>query len=216
MTPSKRVMDLALALIMAALLAPIVGVLVLVVLMRDGRPVFYASTRARQPGVTFRLWKFRTMLHDNEDKGVSGGDKSHRITRTGRFLRRSRLDEVPQLWNVIKGDISFVGPRPPLPEYVDAFPELYAQVLKSRPGITGLATLTYHRTEERLLASCHTPAETEEVYKRRCIPRKARLDLLYAHKRSLCSDLALIAATGIGRKLPRHMALVRLGKRNAT
>ena len=98
---------------------------------------------------------------------------------TGRFLRRSRLDEVPQLWNVLKGDMSFVGPRPPLRLYVERFPELYAKVLQSRPGVTGLATLVFHRHEEKLLAACRSAAETDAVYARRCVPRKARIDLIY-------------------------------------
>jgi len=127
--------------------------------------------------------------------GVSGGDKADRITRTGRFLRRTRLDEVPQLWNVLRGDMSFVGPRPPLRVYVERFPQLYAQVLQSRPGITGLATLACHRHEERLLARCHSPAETDAVYARRCVPRKAALDLLYQRRSTICLDLLLMIRT---------------------
>jgi len=204
MSNSKRVMDLALAVILSVLLAPLAGLIALTILLRDGRPVFFASTRIKQPGIEFSLWKFRTMAPDRQDKGVSGGDKNHRITKTGHLLRRLRLDEIPQLWNILKGDISFVGPRPPLPEYVNPFPRTYAKVLESRPGVTGLATLAYHRTEEKLLAQCKTPEETEEVYRRRCVPRKARLDLIYANNRTLCSDLILIAATGFGRKIHRH------------
>ena len=102
----------------------------------------------KAPGVPFHLWKLRTMTVVREDSGVSGGDKAARITPVGRFLRRARLDEIPQLWNVIRGDMSFVGPRPPLRLYVERFPALYAEVLKSRPGITGLATLHFHAHEE--------------------------------------------------------------------
>ncbi len=198
MSAGKRLLDVVLALILLVLLAPILLILAMLVLMVDGRPVFYGSLRAQAPGQNFRLWKLRTMVNDSADAGVTGGDKSRRITRMGGFLRRTRLDELPQLYNILKGDISFVGPRPPLPRYVEMFPELYAEVLESRPGLTGLATLTYHRTEEKLLKSCKTAAETEAVYIRRCIPRKARIDLLYAAKRSICSDLELIIATGLG------------------
>jgi lipopolysaccharide/colanic/teichoic acid biosynthesis glycosyltransferase len=116
-------------------------------------------------------------------------------------LRRWRLDELPQLWNVLRGDMSFVGPRPPLRRYVEAFPELYADVLRARPGITGLATLIYHAEEERLLAPCRTAAETEAVYVRRCVPRKAQLDLIYAARRDLCLDLWIMFAT-VFRRLP--------------
>ncbi len=132
------------------------------------------------PDRPFRLIKLRTMRSDGANGGVTGGDKAGRVSGFQRLLRRSRMDEVPQLWNVIRGDISLVGPRPPLRQYVQAYPELYARVLQSRPGITGLATLIYHRHEERLLARCRTAAETDAVYRRRCIPRKARLDLIYA------------------------------------
>ncbi len=204
MTRQKRAMDIVLGLIMSIVLLPVLAGLALVILVRDGRPIFFASIRAKNPGTSFPLWKFRTMANDINDKGVSGGDKAHRITRTGHFLRRFRLDEIPQLWNIIKGDISFVGPRPPLPEYVNDFPDLYAQVLQSRPGVTGLATLVYHRTEERLLAECGSADETEKVYKQRCIPRKAKLDLIYAEKATLCSDFLLMVSTALGRKI-RHV-----------
>jgi lipopolysaccharide/colanic/teichoic acid biosynthesis glycosyltransferase len=177
------------------LLAVPFGLLVLYLLWTEGRPVFYVAERMRAPGRPFALWKLRTMSVVPPEAGVSGGDKKNRITATGRFLRRSRLDEVPQLWNVIKGDMSFVGPRPPLRLYVERFPEIYNQVLQSRPGITGLATLVYHRHEEKLLASCHTPEETDAVYSRRCVPRKAQIDLIYQRRRNLWMDLGLMALT---------------------
>jgi lipopolysaccharide/colanic/teichoic acid biosynthesis glycosyltransferase len=129
------------------------------------------------------------------DSGVSGGDKAARITPAGGFLRRTRLDELPQLFNILKGDMSFVGPRPPLRRYVEACPETYAAVLRSRPGVTGLATLVFHRHEERFLAQCATPEETNRVYLRRCIPRKARLDLIYQRRQSLCLDLWILLRT---------------------
>ncbi|MEM1386565.1 MAG: sugar transferase [Pseudomonadota bacterium] len=195
MTPGKRALDIGLALILGIALLPL-GVLVgAAMLVRDGRPVFYVSERMKGPRAPFQLWKFRTMTMVARDSGVSGGDKAARLTRTGRFLRRTRLDEIPQLWNVLRGDMSFVGPRPPLRLYVERFPALYARVLASRPGITGLATLYYHRHEERLLARCQSPEETDAVYGRACVPRKARLDLIYQKHRSLGMDLRLIAMT---------------------
>lgn len=133
------------------------------------------------------------------DSGVSGGDKSERITRTGKLLRRTRIDEFPQLWNVIKGDMSFVGPRPPLREYVETHPETYAQVLKSCPGITGLASIYFSAHEERLLAQCSTSEQTDEVYRRICVPRKARLDMIYQKRQTMCFDIALMFQTVFGR-----------------
>jgi lipopolysaccharide/colanic/teichoic acid biosynthesis glycosyltransferase len=206
MAPSKRIFDLALGVALGLLLLPVIGLVSAAILLRDGRPVLFGHVRTSAPGTTFTLWKFRTMTNSRRqpDRGVSGGHKKRRITRFGRFLRRTRLDELPQLWNVIRGDMSFVGPRPPDPRYVAMFPDLYAEVLKSRPGVTGLATLAYHRTEERLLAQCRTAKQTEMVYISRCIPRKARLDLIYAQNRTLCYDILLILHTAF-RRLPLHL-----------
>ena len=195
MTPAKRLLDIALVLILGSILAIPAVLIVLWLLATEGRPVLYVSERMRAPDRAFRLWKFRTMTVAKDDSGVSGGDKAQRITKAGRFLRKTRLDEIPQLWNVLKGDMSFVGPRPPLRSYVERFPGIYAQVLQSRPGLTGLATLHFRRHEERLLAACRTTEETDAVYARSCVPRKARLDLIYQRRRTVCLDAAIIAQT---------------------
>jgi lipopolysaccharide/colanic/teichoic acid biosynthesis glycosyltransferase len=195
MTPAKRLVDLTLALLLTLILAVPFGVLLLFLLWSQGRPVFYVAERMRGVDRPFMLWKLRTMSVVPPEAGVSGGDKTARISPTGRFLRRSRLDEVPQLWNVFKGDMSFVGPRPPLRIYVERFPDLYAQVLQNRPGITGLATLVFHRHEEKLLAKCTSAVETDAVYARRCVPRKARIDLIYQRRRTIWMDFALMVQT---------------------
>ena len=197
MTIAKRLLDIICALALGLCLALPFGLLLLWLLWREGRPLFYVAERMKTPNQPFALWKLRTMriADPGANAGVSGGDKSNRVTRTGKLLRRTRLDEVPQLWNVLKGDMSFVGPRPPLREYVERFPEIYTQVLKSRPGITGLASLHFHRHEEWLLAQCHTPQETDAIYARRCVPRKARLDLIYQKRRNICLDLRLMIET---------------------
>lgn len=197
MTLAKRLLDLTVALLLIAVLAVPFGLLLVWLLWREGRPLFYVAERMKTPTQPFALWKLRTMrmAAPGHNAGVSGGDKADRVTATGRLLRRTRLDEVPQLWNVLRGDMSFVGPRPPLREYVERFPDIYAQVLQSRPGITGLASLHFHRHEEWLLAQCQTPQETDAVYARRCVPRKARLDLMYQRRRTICLDLALMIET---------------------
>lgn len=197
MTPLKRLMDIICALGLMVLLAIPFGLLLLWLLLREGRPLFHVSERMHAPNKPFWLWKLRTMrpVAETANAGVSGGDKQDRITKTGRLLRRTRLDEIPQLWNVLKGDMSFVGPRPPLRSYVERFPDLYGQVLKARPGITGLASLHFHRHEERLLARCATPEETDAVYSRICVPRKAYLDRIYLNKRTICLDVALMWQT---------------------
>ncbi|MFN3722392.1 MAG: sugar transferase [Paracoccaceae bacterium] len=202
MTPSKRIFDIAGAMFLGALLAVPFGLLLVYLLLREGRPIFYVSERMRAPGQPFMLWKLRTMRVVEHDCGVSGGYKADRITPMGRWLRKYRADEVPQLWNVLRGDMSFVGPRPPLRTYVERFPDIYAKVLQSRPGVTGLATLHFHAHEEHLLRDCATSEQTDDVYTRRCIPRKARLDEIYGNHRTLCMDVMLMVNTvrGVARK----------------
>ena len=195
MTPQKRLLDIGLALLLMVLLVLPFLVVLGVLLMTEGRPLFYVSERMQTPTKGFALIKLRTMRPMAGDSGVTGGDKGGRIPPIYRMLRKSRFDEIPQLWNVLVGQMSFVGPRPPLRLYVEAFPALYAQVLRNRPGITGLASLRFHAHEERLLARTRSAAETDHVYRTRCVPRKARLDLIYQRRASLCFDLALIAET---------------------
>ncbi|MBI6630638.1 sugar transferase [Pontibaca salina] len=195
MSGRKRLLDLVLASVLAVILMPLLAGLLVWLALRQGRPLFHVAERMQGVGRPFWLWKLRTMTVVKADCGVSGGDKAARITPTGRWLRARRLDELPQLWNILRGDLSFVGPRPPLRQYVERHPALYARVLQSRPGVTGLATLVYHRHEAWLLARCTTAAETDAVYGRNCVPRKARLDLIYQRHQSLCFDLALLLGT---------------------
>lgn len=195
MTPAKRIFDLAaVAFLGSILLVPFAGLLIYL-LLREGRPVFYVSERMKGVGKPFMLWKLRTMRPAAVDSGVSGGDKRDRVTPMGAWLRKYRADEIPQLWNVLKGDMSFVGPRPPLRLYVERFPELYAEVLQCRPGVTGMATLYFHHHEEVLLRPCRSPQETDFVYSTRCVPRKAKLDLMYRDKQSVCFDMVLMTET---------------------
>jgi lipopolysaccharide/colanic/teichoic acid biosynthesis glycosyltransferase len=217
MTLGKRLFDLALLALLGTILVPVLGILAAILLIRQGRPVFFGAQRVKTPGRHFTLWKLRSMTHDPGDAGVSGGDKQQRVTAMGRILRRSRMDELPQMWNILRGDISFVGPRPPLPDYVARFPDLYAQVLQSRPGVTGLASLVFAAHEEAMLSRCTTPAETDATYARRCVPRKAKIDLIYQRNHSLMLDLWLVIITG-GRAfglLKRGPSLPRLRRRKA-
>ncbi|WP_417475737.1 sugar transferase [Leisingera sp.] len=195
MTWRKRIFDLFFASLLIVFLGPVLLLLLGWLLLKEGRPLFYVAERMKTPDQSFPLWKLRTMTVVDRDAGVSGGDKGARITRTGAWLRSKRLDEFPQLWNILKGDLSFVGPRPPLRQYVEAHPELYAEVLKSRPGVTGLASITYHRHEAALLARCTSAAETDAVYSRLCVPMKARLDLIYQRHQSMCFDFAIVFQT---------------------
>ncbi|WP_420012280.1 sugar transferase [Tateyamaria sp.] len=205
MTWRKRIFDLFFASLLVVILGPVIVYLTWMIWRKQGRPIFYVAERMKSPTQSFGLWKFRTMTVVDDDAGVSGGHKETRITPLGAKLRAKRLDEFPQLWNLLKGDISFVGPRPPLREYVERFPELYREVLKSRPGITGLATIRFHKHEGKLLARCTTPEETDTVYTRICVPRKARLDLIYQRQQSMCYDFDLVFQT-IGNLFRRRRA----------
>ena len=195
MTPFKRFFDFISAIILGTVLLPLMIWVVIIIALRDGRPIFYVAERMKTPQQPFGLIKFRTMRPTAGDSGVSGGHKSGRLTRTGQMLRRTRLDELPQIINVLKGDISLVGPRPPLRQYVERFPAIYAEVLKSRPGITGLATLYFHEHEEYLLSRCDGAAQTDRVYAAQCVPRKARIDLIYQRNRSFCYDWEIMLKT---------------------
>jgi len=192
MRPSKRTFDIVISVGLSIVLAPAMLTIALVIFVFDGWPIFYISKRMKSPIEDFNLVKFRTMKVVSVDSGVSGGDKSDRITRVGRIIRKSRIDELPQLWNVLRGDMSFVGPRPPLRQYVERFPSIYKNVLQSRPGVTGLASIYYHKHEEYLLAQTISSDETDAVYCRACIPRKARLDLMYRNNQSMCFDVLLM------------------------
>ncbi|MEO0937543.1 MAG: sugar transferase [Pseudomonadota bacterium] len=205
MTLRKRIFDLFFASLLVIILGPVIVFLIIWIWYKQGRPLFYVAERMKSPTESFGLWKFRTMTVVDTDSGVSGGDKEARITPVGARLRAKRLDEFPQLWNILRGDLSFVGPRPPLREYVERFPEVYGEVLKSRPGVTGLATIRFHRHEDRLLARCTTPEETDDVYCRICVPRKARLDLIYQKHQNTCYDFDLVFQT-IGNLFRRRSA----------
>lgn len=196
----KRGFDLTLALAIAAPVCVLVLAITLWLRLRQGGPVFFVSERIGQGGVPFQLLKFRTMVPAADTGIATGGDKGDRVTVTGRWLRARRLDELPQLWNVIRGDLSFVGPRPPLRRYVERHENIYRQVLTSIPGITGLGTLIYNRFEQRILAGVTKEAETDLVYSRRCVPRKARLDLIYQRNGSLAFDIYILWQTLMARR----------------
>ena len=195
MSRMRRLADVVLVLLLAPVAVPVLALLAGLVRVVCGAPVFHVAERMRTPEQSFRLYKLRTMIPGAEPSGVLGGARYDQVTPLGRVLRRTRLDELPQLWNILRGDMAFVGPRPPERLYVERCPELYARVLRSRPGLTGLATLTFHAHEERLLAACRTEAETDAVYMRRCVPRKARLDLMWQPRAGVCADLWLLGRT---------------------
>ncbi len=195
MTWRKRIFDLFFASLLVVILGPVILLLVVYIYLKQGRPLFYVAERMKAPNQSFGLVKFRTMTVVDADHGVSGAHKASRVTPLGARLRAKRMDEFPQLWNLLKGDLSFVGPRPPLREYVERFPDIYDEVLKSRPGVTGLATIRFHKHEDRLLERCTTAEQTDDIYCRICVPRKAKLDLIYQHHQNMCYDFDLVFQT---------------------
>lgn len=201
----KRILDIVFCSILIIYLFPITVLIALWMKLTQGGSIFFVSDRIGLGQKRFRLWKFRTLVDDQTSPTSGGPQIAQRITPTGRFLRRTRLDELPQLWNVLRGDMSFVGPRPPLPHYVEKYPEVYHQVLKQKPGVTGLASLVFHQREEDLLNNCLTQEHAYEVYCRQCVPRKAKLDLIYQQNQSIASDFGLVFET-IGRMfMPQRM-----------
>ena len=170
--------------------APLMAAAAAAVWLEDGFPVFFRQTRVGRGNRPFRLLKFRSMRKDAAgSKLTAGGDR--RITVAGRVLRKYKLDELPQLWNVIRGEMSIVGPRPEVPEYVDAASPQWRAVLRHRPGITDLATLMYRNEEEILAAAC----DPERYYRETLLPAKLALNLRYAASSSAWTDLKLILLT---------------------
>jgi lipopolysaccharide/colanic/teichoic acid biosynthesis glycosyltransferase len=186
----KRAVDVSVSVAALIALSPLLLALALAVLVGAGRPVFFTQTRVGRDFEPFRIWKFRTMRTGAAGPAITvAGDR--RITRIGAFLRAAKLDELPQLWNVLKGDMSLVGPRPELPQYVNLFPERYARILTIRPGITDLASLSY-RDEDALLARTADPLAE---YVSAILPRKLDLAEEYLSTRSMALDCRVLFRT---------------------
>ena len=166
-------------------------------------PVFFRQRRVGLGGRLFTMVKFRTMTLNHGGSSVSVAGES-RITPLGARLRRWKLDELPELWNVLVGDMSFVGPRPDVPGYADALTGEQRDILLLRPGITGPASLKF-RNEEELLAQVPDPQRyNDEVI----FPDKVRLNLLYLHDHTLLLDLKMILAPALGRRIMYHGELI--------
>ena len=187
----KRLFDLLLSALGLLLLAPLLLALALWIRLDSPGPALFRQQRVGQHGRLFRIHKFRTMRTAVGGLPLTVG-VDPRITRAGHFLRRHKLDELPQLIDVLKGDMSLVGPRPEVPRYVDLYPaELRAQALAVRPGITDPASLA-HLDEAALLAAASDP---ERDYIERVLPAKLAAAVAYSQQATLASDLRLLART---------------------
>ena len=186
----KRAMDIVIGAAALVVLLPLLAAIAALVWIGSGRPVFFGQERVGRNFRRFRVWKFRTMRQDPAGPLVTvNGDR--RVTRVGALLRALKLDELPQFWNVLKGDMSLVGPRPEVGSYVYLYQERYAAILTIRPGITDLASLAY-RHEERLLASQPNP---ERYYRDVVLPAKLNLADEYLQEHSLFLDARILIRT---------------------
>jgi len=192
----KPLFDVFIAVIGVVVLLVPMGFITLGILLCDGPPVLFRQARVGRRGRLFAVLKFRTMRVSSERRTTITVAGDSRVTRVGRFLRRFKLDELPQMFNVLKGDMSFVGPRPDVPGYMDKLQGEAAALLELRPGITGPATLAF-RHEEKILGGVSDPT----VYNDEVIfPEKVRLNLVYLREASLRCDLRYIYATVANRK----------------
>lgn len=192
MTQAKRTFDLAGAGLGVVLLAPLLALLAILVKIEDRGPIFYRQERVGYRGRQFRIWKFRTMVPDAEARGLPLTVwRDPRVTRIGAWLRRLKLDELPQLFNVLVGDMSLVGPRPEVPRYVASYTAAERRVLELVPGITDDASLRYV-DESTMFAAA---ADPERRYVEEILPDKIRLNLAYAARATVWTDCRLILAT---------------------
>ena len=188
----KRLFDLVVSGIGLILLAPVFLLVALLIKLDSSGPVFYKGDRIGKDGVPFKIFKLRTMvLHADRMGSALTCDQDPRVTQVGRFLRKWKIDELPQLINVVRGEMSLVGPRPESPGYVRHYTRTQRQVLAVKPGITGLSQVKY-RHEEALLQRCK---DLEAEYLSIIMPSKLELDLAYVRDQSLALDLALIGQT---------------------
>lgn len=189
----KRAGDILLAGCGLIISLPLWGLIAVAIRLDSRGGVFFAHERVGRYGRPFKVLKFRTMVPEAPKRGsaiTAGSDP--RITRVGRILRKTKLDELPQLWNVLKGEMSLVGPRPEVAQYVQLYPEPARRyILSVPPGITGVTQIRY-RNEERLLAE---QADPETYYREVLLPQKIASDLEYVRTRSLATDVRLLLET---------------------
>jgi lipopolysaccharide/colanic/teichoic acid biosynthesis glycosyltransferase len=192
--PLKRLFDIVVS--SAALLwaAPLILVCAALIVLWDRQSPVFAAQRMKTAQTRFVMWKLRTMR--GVDDGLpTGGSKACRTTGLGRTLRKWHLDELPQLWNVLVGDMTLVGPRPPTAHAVSQYPEDFAHILQMRPGMTGLATVAMGREERHALAAVSTLAEVEHVYMTHVLPCKLKIERQYLETWSMGLDLWILFRT---------------------
>jgi lipopolysaccharide/colanic/teichoic acid biosynthesis glycosyltransferase len=190
----KQFFDFTFSLFLLIFLWPVIILIAIFVLLDSGFPVFFLQKRVGKGGAIFKIIKFRTMTVKKEaSQGSFDAGDSSRVTRVGRILRKTKLDEIPQLLNVLLGDMSFVGPRPEVQKWVAIYPERWAIVHSVKPGITDNASLEFKNEEEILAAS----NDRENTYRNQILPRKLDMYEQYVHENSFFGDLLIIFKTGL-------------------
>ena len=188
----KRAFDIVFSSIGLIVFAPVLLIVAALILLTSPGPVFYRGERTGLAGISFKIFKFRTMVEDAEVLGGSStSDNDCRITWVGGFLRKYKIDELPQLFNVICGEMSFVGPRPEVKKYTDMYSSVEKNILNVRPGITDWASLA-NSDEGAILVGYDDP---DKAYEEVIRPEKLRLQLKYVRERSFFKDLAIIWRT---------------------
>lgn len=187
----KRLIDLIFALLFAVVLIPIYFIIALVIALEDGTPVFYTPQRGGYHNQPFRIYKFRTMVK-NADR-IGGGTTAlndPRITRVGNFLRKTKLDEIPQLFNILAGTMSFIGPRPELLQYTNQYTEEEKVILEVRPGITDYSSIEFINLDEIVGSN-----NADEMYEKYVLKKKNELRMKYANEVSFHADVKIFFIT---------------------
>lgn len=191
----KRLFDITASFFGILILSPLFILISLWVGLSSKGGIFYTQTRVGKNNKDFKLYKFRSMRVNSDKQGLlTVGSKDSRITTAGYFIRKYKIDELPQLFNVLKGDMSFVGPRPEVRRYVDLYSNEQMQVLKVAPGITDPASIKY-RNENDLLSSANNP---EEYYIQYIMPDKLKINIDYINNRTFFKDIKIIFQTIFG------------------
>lgn len=178
------------AVLALVVVSPVLAAAAIAIWLEDGRPFLFRQWRVGQYGRQFQILKLRSMCAASSGALITK-DGDSRITKVGRLMRKLKLDELPQLWNVARGEMNWIGPRPEVPVYVDPANEIWREVLKLKPGITDLATLVF-RDEEEIVAQSQN---VEKTYREQILPTKLALNVRYAHSRTLWSDWKLLVLT---------------------
>jgi lipopolysaccharide/colanic/teichoic acid biosynthesis glycosyltransferase len=190
---AKRLFDIFLSALGIIIFAPLMAVTALIVFFESGRPIIYCQERVGRGWKPFTIYKFRTMVRGSDvNAALCTSEDDRRVTKGGAFLRKYRIDELPQLFNVLKGDMSFVGPRPEVVKFAKQYPEIYDKILAIRPGITDLASIEF-RHESDLLK--RRGGDVEVAYAREILPKKLEYNLRYIEEKSFMYDVRLIFMT---------------------